>query len=52
MVLQILGSLTLVISVNPYPLILLVFIVIISGFARHVFLKSSKNIKRLEGMSE
>ncbi|KAG5877618.1 hypothetical protein JTB14_015566 [Gonioctena quinquepunctata] len=43
------GSLALVIYVNPYSLILLVFLVTAFCFLRNIYLKSSKNIKRLEG---
>ncbi|XP_057653044.1 ATP-binding cassette sub-family C member 4-like [Diorhabda carinulata] len=44
------GSLLLIVVVNPYFLILIFFLSIIFGFMRRVYLKSSKNIKRLEGI--
>ncbi|CAG9833832.1 unnamed protein product [Diabrotica balteata] len=45
------GSLTLIIVVNPYFLILVAILTIVFGIMRHIYLKSSKNIKRLEGIS-
>ncbi|CAG9817707.1 unnamed protein product [Phaedon cochleariae] len=47
--LQILGSIVLVLYVNPYSFILLFFLSGIFVFMRRIYLKSSKNIKRLEG---
>lgn len=46
------GALVLVAVVNPYFLIMVGIIGTLFLFMRHVFLKSSKNIKRLEGISE
>lgn len=45
------GSLILVAIVNAYFLIPVAVIACIFMFLRIIFLKSSKNIKRLEGMS-
>ncbi|CAH1180472.1 unnamed protein product [Phaedon cochleariae] len=50
MILQMIGSLVLVTSVNPYLLILILILAITFWFIRHIYLKSSKNLKRLEGM--
>ncbi|CAG9859549.1 unnamed protein product [Phyllotreta striolata] len=50
MLLQMFGALLLIVIVNPYFLILIVNLSVIFGLMRHVYLKSSKNIKRLEGM--
>ncbi|XP_072393692.1 ATP-binding cassette sub-family C member 4-like [Diabrotica undecimpunctata] len=44
------GSLLLIIIVNPYFLILIAALSVVFGIMRHVYLKSSKNIKRLEGI--
>ncbi|XP_072393688.1 ATP-binding cassette sub-family C member 4-like [Diabrotica undecimpunctata] len=44
------GSLVLIIVVNPYFLILIAVLSIVFGIMRHIYLKSSKNIKRLEGI--
>ncbi|CAH0558003.1 unnamed protein product [Brassicogethes aeneus] len=44
------GSLVLVTVVNAYFLILVLFVGILFMFLRHIFLKSSKSIKRLEGI--
>lgn len=46
------GSLVLVTVVNPYFLIMVAVIGTLFLLMRHVFLKSSKNIKRLEGISK
>lgn len=46
------GSLVLVALVNPYFLILVAIISVFFLLLRNVFLKSSKNIKRLEGISK
>ncbi|KAL3283454.1 hypothetical protein HHI36_006598 [Cryptolaemus montrouzieri] len=48
--LSMVGSLILVVIINPYFLILVVFIGVFCLVARTIFLKSSKNIKRLEGI--
>ncbi|XP_056648643.1 ATP-binding cassette sub-family C member 4-like [Diorhabda sublineata] len=50
MMLQIVGSLVLVSSANPYCIILAVGLAIVSGLLRKVYLKTSKNLKRVEGM--
>lgn len=50
MMLQIVGSLVLVSVANPYSIILAVALAVISGFLRNVYLKTSKNLKRTEGM--
>ncbi|XP_072393683.1 ATP-binding cassette sub-family C member 4-like [Diabrotica undecimpunctata] len=50
MILMMVGSLILVAIVNPYFLILVFFMGIFFLSMRHVYLKSSKNIKRLEGI--
>ncbi|XP_074035480.1 probable multidrug resistance-associated protein lethal(2)03659 isoform X2 [Leptinotarsa decemlineata] len=47
---QMAGSLALVLYVNPYTIILLAVLVFVFSLLRRVYLKSSKNIKRLEGM--
>lgn len=47
-----LGSIALITIVNPYFLIAVAVIGTISMLFRHVYLKSSKNIKRLEGISK
>ncbi|KAJ8957037.1 hypothetical protein NQ314_006614 [Rhamnusium bicolor] len=44
------GSLILVAFVNPQFLILMAIIIIFFLILRHIYLKSSKNIKRLEGI--
>uniref|UniRef100_A0A6P7HIL0 Probable multidrug resistance-associated protein lethal(2)03659 n=1 Tax=Diabrotica virgifera virgifera TaxID=50390 RepID=A0A6P7HIL0_DIAVI len=44
------GSLLLIIIVNPDFLILIGALSIVFGFMRQIYLKSSKNIKRLEGI--
>ncbi|VEN35015.1 unnamed protein product [Callosobruchus maculatus] len=44
------GALVLVTIVNPYFLILVAIIAFFFGIMRHIFLKTSKNIKRLEGI--
>lgn len=46
------GSLVLVAVVNPQFLILVGITGIFFLLLRHVFLRSSKNIKRLEGISK
>ncbi|CAH1104964.1 unnamed protein product [Psylliodes chrysocephalus] len=50
MLLSMVGALVLIIVVNPYFLILMAILSVIFGLMRRVYLKSSKNIKRLEGM--
>ncbi|KAI2474047.1 ATP-binding cassette sub-family C member 4 [Diabrotica virgifera virgifera] len=50
MLLSMCGSLLLIVVVNPYFLILIGALSVVFGFMRHVYLKSSKNIKRLEGI--
>ncbi|KAK9869558.1 hypothetical protein WA026_003311 [Henosepilachna vigintioctopunctata] len=44
------GSMVLVAIVNPYFLIMVAFVGAFSMVVRNIFLKSSKNIKRLEGI--
>ncbi|CAH1104965.1 unnamed protein product [Psylliodes chrysocephalus] len=44
------GSAVLITIVNSYFIILVAFIGVLFLFVRHIYLKSSKNIKRLEGM--
>lgn len=46
------GALVLVAIINPYFLIMVAIIGTLFLLMRHVFLKSSKNIKRLEGISK
>lgn len=46
------GSLILVTVVNPYFLIMVTIMSVLFLLWRMVFLKSSKNIKRLEGISK
>lgn len=46
------GSLFLVAVINPYFLVLVAICGFFFMLIRHVFLKSSKNIKRLEGISK
>lgn len=46
------GSLVLVAIVNPYFLIMVGIMSILFMILRRIFLKSSKNIKRLEGISK
>lgn len=48
---NIVGSLVLVAIVNPYFLVLIAIISVFFSLLGHVFLKSSKNIKRLEAIS-
>ncbi|KAG5878881.1 hypothetical protein JTB14_005772 [Gonioctena quinquepunctata] len=50
MLLAMAGALALIVSVNPYFAVLIAFLFVIFGFMRHVYLRSSKNIKRLEGI--
>lgn len=52
MILMSLGSIILITIVNPIFLAVVGIIGGISMVIRHVYLKSSKNIKRLEGVSE
>ncbi|CAG9833829.1 unnamed protein product [Diabrotica balteata] len=44
------GSLVLIVIVNPFFLILIGALSVVFGLIRHIYLKSSKNIKRLEGI--
>ncbi|XP_072393687.1 LOW QUALITY PROTEIN: probable multidrug resistance-associated protein lethal(2)03659 [Diabrotica undecimpunctata] len=44
------GSLVLIVIVNPFFLILIGALSVVFGLIRHTYLKSSKNIKRLEGI--
>lgn len=46
------GTFVLVTIINPYFIILVGIISIFFVIMRHIFLRSSKNIKRLEGISE
>lgn len=46
------GSLVLVTVVNPYFLILVAIVGVFFLILRHIFLKTSKNVKRLEGISK
>ncbi|CAG9859550.1 unnamed protein product [Phyllotreta striolata] len=50
MLLSMFGGLLLIVVVNPYFLVLMAVLGVIFGLMRHVYLRSSKNIKRLEGM--
>ncbi|KAG5866797.1 hypothetical protein JTB14_031470 [Gonioctena quinquepunctata] len=50
MFLQMGGSLVLVAVINPYAIILILALGVWFWYIRHIYLKSSKNIKRLEGM--
>ncbi|KAL1501385.1 hypothetical protein ABEB36_006713 [Hypothenemus hampei] len=50
LILMALGSIVLITVVNPIFLIVVAIIGTISMAIRHVYLKSSKNIKRLEGL--
>lgn len=50
--LSLLGAVALVIIVNPYLIILLAALSVVFGFMRRVYLKTSKNVKRLEGISK
>ncbi|CAG9854513.1 unnamed protein product [Phyllotreta striolata] len=43
------GHLALVLYVNPYTLIIVAILTLIFSFVRHIYLRSSNNIKRLEG---
>lgn len=52
MMLSLLGAVVLVIIVNPHFIVLLIALSIVFGFLRRVYLKTSKNVKRLEGMSK
>ncbi|XP_044751806.1 ATP-binding cassette subfamily C member 4-like [Coccinella septempunctata] len=49
-ILTMVGSMALVAIVNPYFLIMVAFIGVFFLIIRKIFLKSSKNIKRLEGI--
>lgn len=51
MLLSLAGAVALVVILNPYFLILLAALSVVFGFMRRVYLKTSKNVKRLEGMS-
>lgn len=50
LILMALGSIVLITVVNPIFLVLVVILGAISMVFRHVYLKTSKNIKRLEGI--
>nr|XP_023028665.1 multidrug resistance-associated protein 4-like [Leptinotarsa decemlineata] len=50
MFLQMAGSLVLVIIVSPYTLVLVLVLGVFFGYLRNIYLKSSKNIKRLESI--
>lgn len=47
-----LGSIILITVVNPYFLVIVAIIGVVSMVLRHIYLKTSKNIKRLEGISK
>lgn len=47
-----LGSIILITVVNPYFLVIVAIIGVVSMILRHIYLKTSKNIKRLEGISK
>lgn len=51
-ILMMLGSLVVTCTVNPIFLVPIFFIASVFYWIRKVYLKTSKNIKRLEGMSE
>ncbi|CAG9814463.1 unnamed protein product [Phaedon cochleariae] len=48
--LSIVGSLVLIVVVNQYFLILTAVLLLVFGFLRRIYLKTSKDLKRLEGM--
>ncbi|CAH1101572.1 unnamed protein product [Psylliodes chrysocephalus] len=50
MMLQMFGSLVLVGIANPYAIILAVALAVMTGVLRNIYLKTSKNLKRIEGM--
>lgn len=52
MLLNLLGAVILVVILNPYFLVLLAVLSVVFGFLRRVYLKTSKNVKRLEGISK
>lgn len=52
MLLNLLGAVVLIVILNYYFIILLAVLCVVFGFLRRVYLKTSKNVKRLEGISE
>lgn len=51
-ILSMVGSIIVAATVNPYFLIPVVVLGILFIFIRKIYLKTSKNIKRLEGIGE
>lgn len=50
--LNLFGAVILIVIINPYLLTMLGALCIVFAFMRRVYLKTSKNIKRLEGISK
>ncbi|XP_056638683.1 ATP-binding cassette sub-family C member 4-like [Diorhabda sublineata] len=50
MILQMCGSLILVGVANPYAIILAIALAVMTGVLRTIYLKTSKNLKRIEGI--
>lgn len=51
-ILSMLGTIVVTVIVNPWFLIPIVFLAVIFMYVRRIYLKTSKNIKRLEGISK